>query len=296
MQRTLFARGVFCSAAFLVGICQQAKADDAFDQFISPVANPVNFEDPRATTELRPLFLYHELGEDFATKGGDVEVYALQARVALSDRLALIATKDGYVDFNPNETLPHGNGWANIAAGFKYAFYKDAPSSTIGTAGLRYEIPLGDEEVLQGNGDGVFNLFTSAATKLGNVNVMGAAGFRVPLDEADSTFFDADLHFDTPVGETGIGVLYPLFELSLVQVIDSGSRLPIPDEGADVLNIGASDADGKGIVTAATGFRLRFCDNADWGFAYQFPITRGAGSNLFDWRITTDLIWRFNLL
>jgi hypothetical protein len=269
---------------------------EGFEEMISPVSNPVNFEDPRATTELRPIYLYHELGDEFATLGGDVQVYALQARLALSDRFALIATKDGYIDFNPNETLAKDSGWANIAAGFKYAFYKDDAASRIGTVGIRYEIPLGDDEVLQGEGDGVGNLFFSGAAKFGMVNAMAATGVRVPVSDDDSTFLDADVHFDVPVGDIGIGVLYPLVEMNLVQVLDGGNRLPIADEGADVINIGASEADGKGIVTMATGFRLRFCKNADMGVAYQVPLTRGAGSNLFDWRLTTDLIVRFDLL
>ncbi len=291
LLQTALVMGLFAA----VGINPSVSRADALEEMISPVSNPINFEDPRAITELRPIFLYHELGEEFATNGGNVEVYALQARFALSDRLAFIATKDGFVNFHPNATLPHGDGWANVAAGLKYAFYKDGESGSIGTAGLRYEIPLGDKDVLQGEGDGIFNLFFSGATKLGQVNVMAASGFRVPANSDDSTFFDADLHFDIPVGETGIGVLYPLFELNLVQVLDSGNRLPIADEGADVLNLGSSEADGKGIVTAAVGWRLRLCSSADLGVAYQFPVTGGAGSNLFDWRLTTDLIWKFKL-
>ena len=294
VRQKSFVTGMGMLFAACLGL-NKAKAD-VLNEMISPVSNPINFEDPRAISELRPIFIYHELGRDFATAGGNVEVYALQARFALSDRLAIIATKDGYVDFNPKATLPHGTGFANVGGGLKYAFYKDGDSGSIGTGGLRYEIPLGDKDVLQGKGDGAFNPFFSGATKFGKVNAMLGTGFRVPLDSDDSTFYDADLHFDVPVGETGIGVLYPLFEMNLVQVVDAGKRLPIPDEGADVLNLGSSKSAGSGILTGAAGFRLRFCKTADLGFAYQFPITKGAGSNLFDWRVTTDLVWRFNLL
>lgn len=297
MHRIVRAIGASIAGAlpFISFISFNANAQSELSEMISPVSNPVNFEDPRIQSELRPIFLYHELGDDFATAGGDVRVYALQARLALTERLAFIATKDGYIDFNPDQTLEEGEGWANVAAGFKYAFYKDEASATVTTAGLRYEIPIGEHEVLQGNGDGVVNPFFSGATRLGMVNAMAGAGVRVPINDDDSMLFDADIHFDVPVGDIGIGILYPVFEMNLVQVLSSGNRIPIADEGADVINIGASESSGKGIVTAATGFRLRLSKNIDAGFVYQVPVTRGAGSNLFDWRITTDLIWRFSL-
>src|SRR5262249_22807621 len=34
------------------------QSDPAFPQFISPVSNPFYFEDPRALTEVRPIFIY----------------------------------------------------------------------------------------------------------------------------------------------------------------------------------------------------------------------------------------------
>jgi hypothetical protein len=55
--------------------------------------------------------------------GGDVQIYAVQFEVALNDRLSIVATKDGYVDINP-DTEPlwsDEGGWANLAAGVKAA-------------------------------------------------------------------------------------------------------------------------------------------------------------------------------
>ena len=59
--------------------------------------------------------------------GGHAEVYALQAELAFNERLSLVATKDGYVRVRP-DTQPlwtNQSGFANIAAGAKYAFILD---------------------------------------------------------------------------------------------------------------------------------------------------------------------------
>jgi hypothetical protein len=71
--------------------------------------------------------------------------------------------------------------------------------------------------------------------------------------------------------------------------------LPIADEGADFFNLGAASSAGKNILTAGVGARYRFCESIDGGVVYQFPLDRGEGSGIFDWRITADLIFRFDV-
>lgn len=65
-------------------------SDHCFDDFISPMSNFVFFEDPRTLTELRPIFLSHQLPDSIG--GGDVQLYAAEFRIALTDRLSLIAS------------------------------------------------------------------------------------------------------------------------------------------------------------------------------------------------------------
>ncbi|WKZ57899.1 MAG: hypothetical protein QY326_04310 [Bdellovibrionota bacterium] len=273
-----------------VGASGSALAD-RLDDMISPIANPLIFEDPRIISELRPAFAYHEVQKGFVTGGGDVQLYALQARFALTDRLALIATKDGYIDFNPEEALTDETGWGNVAGGLKYAFYEDRECATIATAGLRYEIPMGNTDVFQGNGDGSFNPFLSGAMALGPINLMSSSGFRFAVDSDDSSFFDFNLAASTQLFD----ILYPTIDVNLVHVLDAGSRLPIADEGFDLFNFGSSESEGITTVLGSAGARLRLASNIDWGVAYQFPLTQGEGSNLTKWRITTDLIYRFNI-
>ena len=73
---------------------------DWLDQTISPVTNPIFFEDPAIRTEIRPLFMHHRIDRDFATGAGEVNLYALQLRYAVTGRLAINATKDGFIDLN----------------------------------------------------------------------------------------------------------------------------------------------------------------------------------------------------
>lgn len=273
----------FLASNLLVNLWAQS-----LDDMAAPITSPTTFEDPRANTEIRPIYIYHKISDDFVNSGGAANIYALQLRYAIDERLALLATKDGYVDLNSDATLEDENGFADVALGAKYAFYKNDADREILTAGLRYEIPLGDEEVFQGQGDGAFNPFISGAIGVGEFNIMLGTGFRLAVDDSDSSFYDADLHFDTK-----IGWFHPVLEFNLVHVVNAGDRLPIPDEGEDFFNFGANASEGKTLVSAAVGGRLDLAEKICLGLAYQFPLTNGDGSNLLDWRITSDLIFSF---
>ena len=169
VRRILSVAAVITLAVSTLVPCSSAFAD-RLSEMISPITNPVNFEDPRINSELRPFFMHHEIHDKFVTQGGDVQLYALQARLKLDDDWAFIATKDGFIDFNPKAVLPKETGFANVTVGGKYAFYQDPEAGEIATAGLRYEIPMGNTDVLMGRGDGFFNPFFSGAMALGDFN------------------------------------------------------------------------------------------------------------------------------
>ncbi|MFP6765761.1 MAG: hypothetical protein VB858_19175, partial [Planctomycetaceae bacterium] len=85
------------------------KSDRAFDRFIEPVTNPVFFEDPRSRTRLRFLFINQLIPEGSLLRGGDLQVYGLEAAIALTDRLSFIAQKDGYIELQ-SDLLPKTEG------------------------------------------------------------------------------------------------------------------------------------------------------------------------------------------
>ena len=61
-----------------------------------PVGSPLYFEDPFINSDIRPIYLWHKFPGGSALRGGQLSVYAMQAHVALTERLQLIATSDGY--------------------------------------------------------------------------------------------------------------------------------------------------------------------------------------------------------
>ena len=110
---------------------------DGFAQARRPISNPTLFDLALPGTNLHPFFIYHGLPDQISTAGGgtaalggDVQVYALQFEIGINDRLSIVATKDGYVDMNPDNTLSEESGFANLGAGLKYAFILDPVAQT----------------------------------------------------------------------------------------------------------------------------------------------------------------------
>lgn len=278
-----------------LGLAATAQAADAASsdwssELIAPVANPILFESPTIGSEVRPLFLYHRLNDDFATQGGDVQVYALQFRLKLTDRLALIATKDGYVDFNPDAALSKESGFADITAGLKYALIKDEDNKFLLTPGFTYTIPIGDEDVFQGNdnGSGQFDLFASAAKGVGDIQVTANAGLILPLDSDKDT---SQLHYSLQVAYPLCQWFKPFAVLNGYTVLSEGEGLAIGSEGYDVINFGTSNADGETMIVLGGGFRSSLSKSVDLGFAYEKGVDHDDG--IFDDRLTVDLVWKF---
>lgn len=278
-----------------LGLAASAQAADAAKsdwsaELIAPVANPILFESPTIGSEVRPLFLYHRLNDDFATQGGDVQVYALQFRLKLTERLALIATKDGYVDFNPDAALTHESGFADITAGLKYALIKDEDNKFLLTPGFTYTIPIGDEDVFQGsdNGSGQFDLFTSAAKGVGDFQVTANAGLILPLDSDKDT---SQLHYSLQVAYPLCQWFKPFAVLNGYTVLSDGEGLALGSEGYDVINFGAANADGESMIVLGGGFRSALSQSVDLGVAYEKGVDHKDG--IFDDRLTVDLVWKF---
>lgn len=263
-------------------------------RYAPPVTNPIFNESPYITTEARAFYFYNRLPEEFVTDGGNAQLIALQLRLALTERLAFIATKDGYARFSFDEVLNDENGWANIALGFKYAVYSDPESESLITAGLRYEIPIEDLETngieLQGNGDGFLNPFVTAATTFGNLGLQASLGGNIALDtDEDTSILHYSLHADYEV----LPGLFPLVELNGFTPINNGNRLQgaLGDlDGVDVVNFGSEDRDTT--VTVGGGFRYRFNDHAQIGAAGETPITDD-DDTIMDYRLYLDLVLNF---
>ena len=75
-----------------------------FEGFTPPMTMPYYFEEPFVTSGVSAHLLWHEFPNESAFQGGSVWVVAVQARIAITERLAFIATKDGLATFQPD---PH---------------------------------------------------------------------------------------------------------------------------------------------------------------------------------------------
>jgi hypothetical protein len=267
---------------------QPAFADEAVwsDSLIAPVANPIYFETPAINSELRPIFIYHELNNNFAIPG-DVQIYALQFRLKLTDRLALIATKDGFVKISP-DAGGSADGWADIAGGLKYALIQDEESQFILTPGVTFEVPSGDDEVFQGNGDGLFNVFVSAAKGVGELQIMGNVGVLLPLDTDEET---SQLHYSVQLAYPVCEWFKPFVALNGYTVLSEGTGPAFGSEGYDVINFGTSNAQGETQIVLGLGFRATLCKCFDLGVAYEEGVDHSDG--IFDRRVTADVVWKF---
>ena len=253
--------------------------------------------------------MYHHLPEQVDTiigdlpMGGDVQVYALQFEYAFTERLSLVATKDGYVDINPGTTPLWSNqsGFANLGAGLKYAFIYDPVNEFVLSGSAVVELPTGNTDVFQGAGDGVANLIVSTLKMWDEFQLAGAAGARIAFDsdQSSSTFVSAHASYEVSPW------FIPLVEMNWHHVIDAGNGNPRFDsqaggavpvvaefEGSDLLNFGASNSNGTDLVTAAFGFRSRVAAGVDLGFAYEIPLTEEK-NGIIDDRFTVDLVWKF---
>jgi hypothetical protein len=154
--------------------------ENGFDRYVPAVTNPLFNETPFITTEVKPIYIYHDIPNDFLTGGGNVNVLALQARVALTDRLGFIATADGYSWLDFDHTLPDDSGLNDITAGLKYAVVSDPVAGSILTFGARYTIPVGTIETagldLNGTGVGYVDVFATGAQLFDKAQIQGSVG------------------------------------------------------------------------------------------------------------------------
>ena len=265
----------------------QPTAVDWKENTISPVANPIFAEDPVIHTEVRPIFAYHRIDGDFATGRGDAELYALQVRFALTNRLAFIANQDGYFNIN----LKNGanlHGWMDVAAGFKYALIDDVADQFILTPGFTFHIPTGSKQVFQGRGDGEWNLFVSAEKGFGDFHLQTNVGFRIPNNsDTQSNIF----HFSAMADYKVCDYFIPFVVANGFTVVGAGKNIGLNSEGYDVINFGSSNAGGVTQMTLGGGFRSRITKHIDLGLAYEKAVLKPYG--LTDDRFTFDVSIRF---
>ena len=262
------------------------KSDHCFDDFISPMTNPLFFEDPRTLTEARLIFANHRLPGTLG--GGSAQLYAMQLRAAINEDVSIIATKDGFI-VSDTPVIP-SDGWADITAGLKVNVYKDVCSQSLISLGTTYEAPFGSPRALQGNGDGEFHMFASGATKVfDDYHYMSGLGWRLPVDQgAESTSMYWSNHVDRKIGNSKF---YLLGECNWYHWLADGGTTAANFEGIDLINLGSTNVDGNDLVTGALGVKYKPSGNTEVGVAYELPLTDR--QDIMKDRWTVDWIIRY---
>lgn len=266
------------------------ESDHAFDNFIGPITNPVFSKDPRSLTEARALFIHNSIDPNSLLGPGNFQAYALQIRLALTERLTFIADKDGFATIRPNSG-PHTSGFLNVGAGLKYVFLRDVENQTLGAAGFMYEIPSGQPGAYSNFGNGTFTFFLTGGKELSDqrTHVLGTVGYQVPVDStANSSYYYTSLHIDRQYGK-----FYPLLECNWFHYVAAGNHgFPTGiGEGDGLLNLGTSGVVGNDLVTLAVGAKYRFTNCAELGAAWEFPVSNR--HDLLNNRVTVDFILRY---
>lgn len=264
----------------LSGLLKTIKpSDHCFDDFISPMSNFIFFEDPRTLTEARAIFFNHSLPNQVGSlnlPGGDVQLYALQLRFALSERLSVIAVKDGFIvadmDGGPLDDLLN-DGWADVSAGLKYNLHRDPCSGSLLSAGFTYEIPIGSQRALQDIGDGEFHFFLSGGKRLwdGMGHYLGAVGYRLPVDgEVQTSSIHWSNHLDVKLTDR----VYAFTEVVWWHWTESADTgLPLGVAGHDAFNLSSTNVAGNDFVTQNVGLKYKPSGKMELGVAYEFPLS-----------------------
>ncbi|MFK7789602.1 MAG: hypothetical protein AB8C95_08960, partial [Phycisphaeraceae bacterium] len=248
---------------------------------------PYFHENSFITSDVRAWYAYHQFDNDGIANGGiggTVQVAAVQVRLALTDRLQFVAYKDGYVWFD--DSAVNDEGWNDIAAGLKYNFYRDVEEQLYMSAGLGYQIDLGDSAVLQDDEEiRVWYSIDKGFDKLhvgAVINYFHDIGTESSLGNSDRLSWH--LHADYYLTDW----FSPVIELTGYHTVNEGT-VAVPFNGVDVANLGGGKD--NEVITMGIGGEFRIWENVAIRAAYEFGLTDN--SQLFGDRITASIVYDF---
>jgi hypothetical protein len=268
-----------------------ARSDQGFKDFISPVTNPTYFEDPRSLTEFRFIGIYQRApGDNPLLDGGTIYNFNLQGRISINDNWSLILHRLGFSNIKTGDNAVGyggGTGIDDIQLGVKYTFLRDTRSETLLAAGVSFEIPIGSSSVLAGTGAGVTPYLSYGQGFLDNWHFLATGGYRFGFAGGSSDFLFASAHLDYGFFKR----FYPLVEMNWYYYTGNGDRQSGDFEGGDLRNIGADNVSGKSLITLAGGFRFKFSDSLQAGIVYEMPVV---GTDMLEkYRVMLDFIIRY---
>ncbi len=270
------------------------ESDHCFDNFISPVTNPFLFEDPRASTEIRPVYIGQTTPKsNWIYDGGNINAINFIGSVAFNDRWSLTVNKFGWIWNDPHNgqgLLGQHVGFEELWLGPKYTFLRNENTGTVMAGGLIFQIPTGPSKVVQDTGVLTLTPYVTLGQHfLSNFNFMTTFGYALGTDDKRSDYLYNSYHLDYDVG--GYHKIYPLVELNWFHYTTAGGARDFGFEGGDLINFGSQGVSGNDNLTMAIGARYRFNEHMSTGFATEFPLI--ASKDLVNFRFTLDFIYRF---
>ncbi|MBL8867293.1 MAG: hypothetical protein JNK93_17180 [Planctomycetia bacterium] len=272
-------------------------SDHAFDQFATPISNPFLAEDPRALTEVRPIFIYQNVPSPQPNfQGGNIFFFGGRASIALTERFSFTINKLGGLALGAkNKSFRDSEfGFAELWFGPKFTFYRDPQDGTLASAGAIFQLPSGPAKIFQDTGNfSIAPYFSVGKTlwefrELGSFNGILNAGYAFAGNRERSEYFYATAHLDFDVRNNHR--LYPVAELNWFQYTRSGSAQSVSGEGHDLFNFG-SKSRGASLVTGALGARYKITEAAQIGAAFELPLI--GNKDVFQYRFTMDVIFRY---
>lgn len=203
-----------------------------FDDFIGFMSCPAFNIDPRAVTELWPLFGSTWTSTQPAVPSANIWIPGgAGLYLALSERLSVGINQGGYMTayFSRNEPgafvdrrgrlrnrLDFGGlreGWVDLAGFAQYTAIQDVPNQFLLTGGLRWSAPIGSRAIFQGEGPANLAPYLTAGKGFGEAHVLASTGYQFPAGPGSSlNFFYGCLHIDRRI----LGWLYPLVEFNWI--------------------------------------------------------------------------------
>lgn len=256
---------------------------------VRPISAPYFHEDAFVTTDLRAWYLEHDFDSDTAgvLNNGSASVMALQVRVALTDRLQLVAYKDGYTEFDDAGALDDNSGWNDIGAGLKWAFIQDWENQFHMAVGVGYEFAFGDDEVLQDTSE--FRLWLSANKGFDKLHFGATANLILSEDDDDGLLGNSDmitlhLHADYYLTEW----FSPVVELNGYLAQDANPA-PLDFSGVDAGSLPGGE--GNDTYTIAVGGEIRLLEGLGLRLAYEDELS--TNDSLFGDRWTVSAVYEF---